>query len=62
MDGSRYFNKDTETMDPDDLDAVIDERIASTARDAAENSPFYRPFFKNHDINPEKKRRFTMTR
>lgn len=49
-----YFRPDIETMPRDDLDAVIDERIAYTVRYAASHSPFYRSFFRHHGIDPER--------
>ncbi len=47
-----YFSKEMETMDRDQLDALIDERIRYTVQYAADNSPFYRKWFLKNKINP----------
>jgi coenzyme F390 synthetase len=48
----RYHNPAVETMDRDDLDALIDERVRYTARYAAEHSPFYRHWFRENGVEP----------
>lgn len=48
-----YFSPEIETMDRSDLDALIDERVRYTVRYAADHSPFYRHWFREHRINPE---------
>jgi len=48
----RYHNPAIETMDRDDLDALIDERVRYTARYAAEHSPFYRHWFRENGVEP----------
>lgn len=40
-------------MERGDLDALIDKRIHYTVKYAAENSPFYQKWFKDHKIKPE---------
>ncbi|MDP2798200.1 MAG: coenzyme F390 synthetase, partial [Methanoregula sp.] len=47
-----YFDKEVETMERSDLDALIDERVRYTVQYAAEHSPFYRHWFKKNKINP----------
>ncbi|HUV83384.1 MAG TPA: coenzyme F390 synthetase, partial [archaeon] len=49
----QYFREDIETMDRGDLDALIDERIQYTVKYAAENSPFYKKWFKDQGIKTE---------
>lgn len=49
----RYFNRDVEIMDRVDLDALVDERIRYTVSYAAEHSPFYKKWFREHGIKPE---------
>ena len=46
-----YFNEEIETMDRDDLDALVEERIKYTVEYAYKNSPFYRKWFKENRIN-----------
>ena len=46
-----YFNKEIETMDRDNLDALVEERIKYTVEYAYEHSPFYRKWFKENQIN-----------
>jgi coenzyme F390 synthetase len=47
-----YHNPVIETMDRDDLDSLIDERVRFTVRYAHEHSPFYRHWFKTNKIEP----------
>jgi coenzyme F390 synthetase len=47
-----YFDKEVETMERSDLDALIDERVRYTVQYAAEHSPFYRHWFRENNINP----------
>ncbi|AGB49613.1 coenzyme F390 synthetase [Methanomethylovorans hollandica DSM 15978] len=47
-----YHNPSIETMERGELDALIDERIQYTVQYAAEKSPFYRKWFKEHKISP----------
>jgi coenzyme F390 synthetase len=47
-----YFRENIETMPRDELDALVDERIYHTVKLAASNSPFYRKWFKKHNIDP----------
>lgn len=47
-----YHNPSVETMERGELDALIDERIRYTVKYAAEKSPFYRKWFKEHGISP----------
>ena len=54
MSADRYYNPGIETMERGDLDALIDERVRYTVQYAAENSPFYRNWFRENNINPEK--------
>lgn len=49
----QYFNKDVETKERGDLDALVDEYIHYTVKYAAEFSPFYRKWFKTHGIKPQ---------
>ncbi|MCK9580633.1 MAG: coenzyme F390 synthetase [Methanoregula sp.] len=48
-----YFSPDIETLDRNDLDALIDERVRYTVQYAADHSPFYRNWFQKHRINPK---------
>jgi coenzyme F390 synthetase len=52
MPGGSYFDKEVETMERSDLDALIDERVRYTVQYAAEHSPFYRHWFRENRINP----------
>ncbi len=52
MPGGSYFEKQVETMERSDLDALIDERVRYTVQYAAEHSPFYRHWFRENHINP----------
>jgi coenzyme F390 synthetase len=47
-----YYRKEIETMPRDELDALVDERIRYTVKFAVDNSPFYRKWFKDNQINP----------
>lgn len=47
-----YYNPAIETMDRGELDALVDERIRYTVRYAAENSLFYKKWFREHNILP----------
>jgi coenzyme F390 synthetase len=49
--GKSFFNAEIETMERGDLDALVDERIRYTVTYANEHSPFYRKWFRDHDIN-----------
>lgn len=53
MHSHRFFNPDIEQMPRDDLEALIDERIAYTISYAEENSPFYHSFFRQKNIRPK---------
>jgi coenzyme F390 synthetase len=46
-----YLNEELETMPRDQLDALVDERIRYTVEYAQANSPFYRKWFDENDIN-----------
>lgn len=48
----RYHNSAIETMDRDDLNALIDERVRYTVRYAADHSPFYRHWFRENGVEP----------
>jgi coenzyme F390 synthetase len=47
-----FFNEAVERLSREELDAVIDERVRYTVRYSAENSPFYRSWFRDHGIDP----------
>jgi coenzyme F390 synthetase len=47
-----YYNEEIESMDRSELDALIDERIRYTVKYAADNSLFYKKWFKDHKIDP----------
>lgn len=53
MKNTHYYNTEIETLPRDELDALIDERVAYTVSYAAEHSPFYRDWFLAHRIKPE---------
>jgi len=53
MPAGPYFSPEIETMDRNDLDALIDERVRYTVQYAADHSPFYRHWFERHRINPK---------
>jgi coenzyme F390 synthetase len=48
----RFFSEEIETMGRGELDALVDERVRYTVTYAAENSPFYRKWFRAHKIDP----------
>jgi phenylacetate-coenzyme A ligase PaaK-like adenylate-forming protein len=50
--GVSFFNQKIETMDRGDLDALVEDRIRYTVMYAAEKSPFYRKWFREHGIKP----------
>ncbi|GAB4307055.1 MAG: coenzyme F390 synthetase [Methanobacteriaceae archaeon] len=45
-----YYKEEIETMDRDQLDSLVEERIKYTVRYAYENSPFYRKWFEKNNI------------
>ena len=47
-----FFNKKIETMKRENLEALVEDRIRYTIKYANENSPFYRKWFRKHNINP----------
>ncbi|WOF15919.1 coenzyme F390 synthetase [Methanoplanus sp. FWC-SCC4] len=47
-----YFNADIELMSRSELDIFVDERVRNTIRYSAENSPFYKRWFKKNKIDP----------
>jgi phenylacetate-coenzyme A ligase PaaK-like adenylate-forming protein len=47
-----FFDKEVETLERSDLDALIDERVRYTVQYAVTHSPFYRHWFKENKINP----------
>ncbi|WP_406662608.1 coenzyme F390 synthetase [Methanolobus sp. ZRKC3] len=47
-----YYDREIETMDRGELDALVDERIRYTIDYAAENSLFYKKWFKEQKIDP----------
>ncbi|MDN7024910.1 coenzyme F390 synthetase [Methanoculleus sp. FWC-SCC1] len=51
-----YHSPSVETLDRADLDALIDERVRYTVAYAARHSPFYRRWFREHRIRPERVR------
>ena len=46
-----YFNEEIETLQRDELDALVDERIRYTVKYAQDHSPFYRKWFYDNNIN-----------
>jgi coenzyme F390 synthetase len=52
MQAGPFFSEEIETMERSDLDALIDERVRYTVRYAADNSPFYRHWFRQNRIDP----------
>ena len=52
MTNGKIYNPDIETMDRSELDALIDERIRYTVSYAAENSLFYKKWFRENSVNP----------
>jgi len=53
MPAGSYFSPEIETMDRSDLDALIDERVRYTVKYVADHSPFYRHWFREHNIEPK---------
>ena len=53
MPAGAYFSPDIETMERDELDALIDERVRYTVQYAADHSPFYRHWFRENRIEPK---------
>jgi coenzyme F390 synthetase len=49
---TKYYNPDIETMERGELDALVEERIKYTVNYAAENSLFYKKWFREHNIKP----------
>ena len=47
-----YYKEEIETMDRNQLDALVEERIKYTVEYAYENSPFYRKWFEKNKIKP----------
>jgi coenzyme F390 synthetase len=47
-----FFNKTIETMKRKELDALVENRIRYTIKYANENSPFYKKWFRKHNITP----------
>lgn len=47
-----FYNKEIETLDRGDLDALVEERIRYTIKYASENSPFYKKWFRENRIKP----------
>ncbi|BAW30713.1 MAG TPA: coenzyme F390 synthetase [Methanothermobacter sp.] len=47
-----YFNPEIETMDREDIDALVEERIRYTIKYAYENVPFYTKWFQKNKIKP----------
>ena len=45
-----YYKEEIETMDRDQLDSLVEERIKYTVSYAYENSPFYRKWFEKNNI------------
>lgn len=53
LNNTMYYRKEIETMDRNDLDTLIEERIKYTIGYANEHSPFYRDWFRGHNIDPK---------
>lgn len=49
-----FFDEEIETLPRDDLDALVDDRIRYTVNYAQDNSPFYRKWFAENNINASK--------
>jgi coenzyme F390 synthetase len=47
------FNEKIETMKREDLEALVEDRILYTIKYANDNSPFYRKWFRKHNVNPK---------
>lgn len=52
MSDVRYSNQEIETMNRNELDELVDERIKYTVNYAYNNSSFYRKWFDKNSINP----------
>ena len=52
MDERRYYNSEIETMERAELDSIVEERVRYTVKYAAENSLFYKKWFKENKIKP----------
>jgi coenzyme F390 synthetase len=48
----KFYNPEIETMGRSELDSLVEERIRYTVNYAAENSLFYKKWFREHKINP----------
>jgi coenzyme F390 synthetase len=48
----KYYNPEIEMMDRSELDSLIEERIRYTVNYAAENSLFYKKWFREHGTRP----------
>lgn len=47
-----FFNEKIETLNRNELDSLVEERIRYTVKYASEHSPFYRKWFKENGIDP----------
>jgi coenzyme F390 synthetase len=54
MDGKEFYHREVETLERESLDALIDERVRYTVSYAAEHSPFYQRWFRQHQIDPSR--------
>jgi coenzyme F390 synthetase len=52
MEKGSFFNERIEHLPRAELDSLIDERVRYTVQYASENSPFYKKWFSDHQINP----------
>jgi coenzyme F390 synthetase len=52
MEKGSFFNEGIERLPRAELDALIDERVRYTVQYASENSPFYKKWFTEHQVNP----------
>lgn len=52
MTARTFYNPDIETMERSELDALVDERIRYTVNYAAENSLFYKKWFRENSVKP----------
>ncbi len=52
MTEGNFYNPEIEDMDRSELDALVDDRIRYTVNYAAENSLFYKKWFRENDIKP----------
>jgi len=50
---TRYWREEIERLPRDDLTGLVDERVRATVAYAAEHSPFYRQWFREHHVRPE---------